>query len=115
MRPDGAFSPPKRNARVTPDEARGDEALIIICGDMFAAGFDTRDMSIRLVTPESACAAALGIARERRRLEFLSLPPRSGGEGGRPEAGRVGGAAAGSVRAGSTPTHSRCFASAFSR
>jgi len=66
------FGPPKRKTRTTLEEARHDEALIIICGDMFAAGFDTRDISIRLITPECAVAAALCIARERRRLDLMA-------------------------------------------
>ena len=61
------FSPPRRQSRVTASEGRHDEALILICGDMFAAGFDTKDMSIKLVTPECACLSALQIARERQR------------------------------------------------
>jgi len=69
MRPDGFFAPPKRNARISAAQARVDEALIIIAGDMFAAGFDTKDISIRLVMPESAVCAALDVARERQRLE----------------------------------------------
>ena len=60
------FGPPKRNTRVTSADARSDEALIIIAGDMFAAGFDTKDISIRLVTPEHAVLAVLHIERERR-------------------------------------------------
>ena len=63
------FIIPKKQARVTASEARHDEALIIIAGDMFAAGFDTKDISIRLLTPESAVLAALHVARERRRME----------------------------------------------
>lgn len=69
MRPDSSIGPPKRNSRVTAEDARHDEALIIISGDMFAAGFDTKDISIRLVTPESAVLAALHVCRERRRVE----------------------------------------------
>jgi hypothetical protein len=38
---------------------------------MFCAGFDTKDISIRLVTPESAVLAALHIARERQRSLLL--------------------------------------------
>jgi len=72
MRADGLFTPPKRNTRVSASEARTDEALIIIAGDMFAAGFDTKDISIRLVLPEAAVCAALEIARERQRLEHLA-------------------------------------------
>jgi len=71
MRFDGAFGPPKRKTRTTPEEARHDEALIIICGDMFAAGFDTKDISIRLIRPECAVLAALHTARERQRLELM--------------------------------------------
>lgn len=68
MRPDLSFlGPPKRNVRVTASEARFDEALILIAGDMFAAGYDTRDIAIRLVTPEAAVYAALRVARERQR------------------------------------------------
>ncbi|MFA6267657.1 MAG: hypothetical protein WC670_18315 [Pseudolabrys sp.] len=63
----GAFGPPKRQTRVTASEARHDEALIIITGDMFAAGFDTKEISIRLVTPECAVLVALHVARERQR------------------------------------------------
>jgi hypothetical protein len=72
MRAGASFGPPKRNRRVTASEARHDEALIIIVGDMFAAGFDTKDISIRLVTPESAVCAALQVCRERRRLENIA-------------------------------------------
>lgn len=68
---DAFFSPPKRNMRVTASDARADEALIIIAGDMFAAGFDTKDISIRLLTPEAAVVAALSVCRERRRLEAI--------------------------------------------
>jgi hypothetical protein len=68
MRPDGSIAPPKRNVRVTASEARADEALIIIVGDMFAAGFNTKDISIRLVTPEAAVSAALNVARDRQLL-----------------------------------------------
>ena len=68
MRWDGAMGPPKRSTRVSSAEARADEALIIIAGDMFAAGFDTRDMSLRLVVPEAACVAALAVARERQHM-----------------------------------------------
>lgn len=67
MRPDGTMGPPKRITRVTARDGRDDEALIIIAGDMFAAGFDTRDISLRLVVPEAACVAALAVARERQR------------------------------------------------
>lgn len=66
MRPDGAFGPPKKNARVTAADARDDEALILIAGDMFASGFDTKDISIRLLTPECAVLTALHVARERQ-------------------------------------------------
>jgi hypothetical protein len=69
VRPDGSFGPPRRQRPVTANDARSDEALIIIAGDMFAAGFDTRDIALRLVVPEAACAAALRVARERQRLE----------------------------------------------
>jgi hypothetical protein len=69
MRPNGLFGPPKRNTRVSAADARLDEALILISGDMFAAGFDTKDISIRLVVPESAVAAALQVCRDRRRAE----------------------------------------------
>lgn len=41
--------------------------LVIIVGDMFAAGFDTKEISQRLVTPEHAVLAALHVERERRR------------------------------------------------
>jgi hypothetical protein len=68
----GAFMPPKRQTRVTARDGRDDEALIIISGDMFAAGFDTKDISLRLVTPECAVVAALRVARERRRLENIN-------------------------------------------
>jgi hypothetical protein len=67
MRPDGSFGPPRQQRRVTARDGRDDEALIIIAGDMFAAGFDTKDISIRLVTPECAVLAALHVARERQR------------------------------------------------
>jgi hypothetical protein len=63
--------PPKPNARVTAAEARCDEALIICAGDMFAAGFDTKDISIRLIVPEAAVVAALEVCRARRRLESI--------------------------------------------
>jgi len=63
------FGPPKRQTRVSAEDARHDEALIVIAGDMFAAGFDTKDISIKLVTPESAVLAALHLARERQRLQ----------------------------------------------
>lgn len=72
MRPDGSFGPPRRQTRVTPSEATHNEALIIIAGDMFAAGFDTKEISIRLLTPECAVLAALHIARERQRLELIA-------------------------------------------
>ena len=67
MRWNQDLAPPKRNLRVTARDGRDDEALIIIAGDMFAAGFDTRDISLRLVVPEAACVAALRVARERQR------------------------------------------------
>lgn len=63
----GHFFAPPRGPSITPSEARHDEALIIIAGDMFAAGFDTKDISIRLLTPECAVLAALHVARERQR------------------------------------------------
>jgi hypothetical protein len=67
VRPDRTIvRPPKRNTRITASEAKTDEALIIIAGDMFAAGYDTREISIRLVTPEAAVAAALAVARDRQ-------------------------------------------------
>lgn len=66
----GAFGPPKRQTRVSASKATHDEALIMVAGDMFAAGFDTKDISLRLVTPECAVLAALHIARERQRLEL---------------------------------------------
>lgn len=72
MRPDSTFGPPKRAARMSISEARCDEALIIIAGDMFAAGFDTKEISIRLVVPESAAWAALQVSRERRRIENIA-------------------------------------------
>jgi hypothetical protein len=34
---------------------------------MFAAGFDTKDISQRLLVPESAAYAALQVARDRQR------------------------------------------------
>jgi hypothetical protein len=68
----GAFFAAPRGARITPSEARHDEALIIIAGDMFAAGFDTKDISLRLLTPECAALAALHVARERQRAAPLS-------------------------------------------
>jgi hypothetical protein len=71
MRPDRSIGPRKRNTRVSAAEARSDEALIIITGDMFAAGFDTRDIAIRLVVPEAAVTTALRICRDRRRLESI--------------------------------------------
>lgn len=71
MRPDSCFGPPKRNIRITAAEARTDEALIMIAGDMFAAGFDTKDISVRLVVPEAAALAALHVCFERRRLERI--------------------------------------------
>lgn len=61
------FGPPKKNRRSSPADVRGDEALITICGDLFAAGFDTRDMAMRLCEPEAVCLAALSVARERQR------------------------------------------------
>jgi hypothetical protein len=64
---DRSLAPPRRNARITAREGRSDEALRIIAGDMFAAGFDTKDISIRLLVPEHAVLAALHIERERRR------------------------------------------------
>lgn len=67
----GAFAPPKTATRITASEARHDEALIIIAGDMFAAGFDTKDISIRVLTPEHAVLAALHVARERQRAGAL--------------------------------------------
>lgn len=72
MRPDGSIGPLKRATRMTPEEARHDEALIIITGDMFAAGFDTKDISIKLVTPECAVLAALHVCQERRRIEGVA-------------------------------------------
>jgi hypothetical protein len=61
------FAPPKKNRRTSQAEARADEALIVICGDLFAAGFNTSDMAKRLGEPEAACLAALSVARERQR------------------------------------------------
>jgi hypothetical protein len=61
------MGPPKRDVRVSARDGRDDEALIIITGDMFAAGFDTRDISLRLLVPKAACVAALAVARERQR------------------------------------------------
>ena len=72
MRSEGFFTPPKRNTRISAADARSDEALIMIAGDMFAAGFDTKDISIRLVMPEAAICAALEVARNRRRLDHLA-------------------------------------------
>ncbi|WP_283804919.1 hypothetical protein [Rhodopseudomonas palustris] len=42
--------------------------MIIIAGDMFAAGFDTRAIAARLITSEAAVEAALHRARERQRI-----------------------------------------------
>lgn len=61
-----------RGRSATVADAHTNEALIAICGDMFAAGMDTRDMSIRLVIPEAACLAALHVARERQRRTVQS-------------------------------------------
>jgi hypothetical protein len=67
MRPDPALMPPKKNRALSVAEARSDEMLITICGDLFAAGFSTFDMKQRLHLPEAACLAALHVARERQR------------------------------------------------
>lgn len=72
MKPYSACTLPKRSRRLTSQEARYGEALIIIAGDMFAAGFDTKDISLRLVTPEHEVLAALQIARERQRMDAIS-------------------------------------------
>lgn len=72
MRPEPFMGPPRINRRVTVADARADEALIAFCGDMFAAGLDTKDMSVRLVVPEAACLAALHVARERQRRSVQS-------------------------------------------
>lgn len=61
------FGPRKEQRRLTADDARVDEALIIIAGDMFAAGYDTKDIASRLVIPECAALAAVHVARERQR------------------------------------------------
>lgn len=66
------FGPPKQQRRLSAVDARADEALIIIAGDMFAAGYDTKDISLRLVVPEAAALAAVHVARERRRLEHIA-------------------------------------------
>lgn len=42
------------------------EALVIIAGDMFASGYDTKDISLQTVTPESKVLSALHIARQRQ-------------------------------------------------
>ncbi|KIZ39059.1 hypothetical protein [Rhodopseudomonas sp. BAL398] len=68
MRPDASFGPPKVNSRPTWRDGAADEALIIIAGDMFAAGFDTRAIAARLITSEAAVEAALHRARERQRI-----------------------------------------------
>ncbi|MFT0875982.1 hypothetical protein VRZ08_05435 [Rhodopseudomonas sp. G2_2311] len=49
------------------DTARASEALIATCGWLFAAGYDTRDMSLLLFVPEANCCAALQAARARSR------------------------------------------------
>ena len=78
MRGDRDLAPPKRNLRVTARDGRDDAALIIIAGDMFAAGFDTRDIALRLVVPEAACIAALAVARERQRASAEQGRPSDG-------------------------------------
>jgi len=71
---DRSLAPPKRNMRMTTAEARIDGALRIITGDMFAAGFDTKDISLRLLVPEHAVLAALHVEREsRRNMEAASV------------------------------------------
>lgn len=72
MKPDSACALSKRSRRLTSQEARYVEALIIIAGDMFAAGFNTKDISLRVMTPEWAVMAALQIARERQRSDAIS-------------------------------------------
>lgn len=66
MRPDrsAASDVLRRSAANT---ARASEALIATCGWLFAAGYDTRDMSLLLFVPEPNCLAALQVARARSR------------------------------------------------
>lgn len=54
------------------DTARASEALIATCGWLFAAGYDTRDMSLLLFVPEANCCAALQAARARSRFGAAS-------------------------------------------
>lgn len=69
MRPDSSiFTPEKVNRRPGWMDGARDEALIIVAGDMFTAGFDTRDIAFRLVTSEAAVSGALMVARERQRV-----------------------------------------------
>lgn len=71
MRPDGSFGPPKANKRESYRDGARDEALIIVAGDMFAAGLDTKEIAIRLVRPESTVLSALHVARERQLSDEL--------------------------------------------
>ncbi|KPG01810.1 hypothetical protein IP86_03100 [Rhodopseudomonas sp. AAP120] len=58
---------------MTAAEARSDEFLISAAGDLFAAGFDTAQIASRFVAPEAAIAAALAVARQRRRVAIAGL------------------------------------------